>query len=106
MIAVFDPDFAAEHPIAIGGISQDHWHQHNGSKQENLTVRFKTNRHESIPCQIAANAPDVGDHEPCQGAFDGFLEILGEAAAYRARQPVIKHGCWRTLTGTAAIKHE
>ena len=35
----------------------------------------------SIPCQIAGNAPDVGDHEPCEGAFDRFLEILGEAAA-------------------------
>ena len=34
----------------------------------------------SWPCQQADDAADVGDEQPCFGAGDGFLPVLGHAA--------------------------
>jgi hypothetical protein len=35
----------------------------------------------SISCEAPGEHADVGDEDPCDGAGDGGLEVLGEAAA-------------------------
>ena len=36
----------------------------------------------SLSCEHAGDASDVGDEQPCFGAGDGFLPILGHAQVY------------------------
>ena len=42
----------------------------------------------SRPCDSPCEELDAGDQQPCLGAFDGFLEVLGEA-------PVASEPCER-----------
>ena len=48
------------------------------------------NSRDSRPYDSPCEELDAGDQQPCLGAFDGFLEVLGEA-------PVASEPCERPL---------